>query len=59
MKKLNYLNPMSYENNFIANYKPFVVGKQLKDLSLSKISSASLTPIGFNNATDSIRAQAL
>ena len=50
---------MSYENNFIANYKPFVVGKKLKDLSLSKISSASLTPIGFNNATDSIRAQAL
>ncbi len=47
-----------YTNIFISNYKSLVVGKKLKGLSLSKVSSASLTPIGFNNAANAIRSQA-
>ena len=49
----------SYTNDFIANYKSKVVGKSLASLSLSKVSSASITPIGFNNAAQLIRSQAL
>jgi hypothetical protein len=48
----------NYDNNFIANYKPYVTGKSLATLTLSKIASASLTPNGFNNALAQIRTAA-
>lgn len=48
----------NYDNKFIANYKPFVIGKALSTLSLSKVSAASLTPNGFNNALNQIRVTA-
>jgi hypothetical protein len=48
----------NYDNNFIANYKPYVTGKPLANLNLSKVSSASLTPNGFNNALTQIRSSA-
>ncbi len=48
----------NYDNKFIANYKPYVTGKPLANLTLSKISSASLTPNGFNDALDQIRVSA-
>ena len=43
---------------FIANYKPLVVGKKIDDVVLDKVSGSSLTPIGFNNALESIKVTA-
>jgi hypothetical protein len=43
---------------FSENYKQFVVGKSIRELKLSKVSTSSLTPIGFNDALDKIRVQA-
>lgn len=52
--------PMSqrYMDAFSANYKPMVIGKDIKDLRLGKVSTSSLTPMGFNNALEQIKAQA-
>lgn len=47
-----------YQAAFRQNYKPFVVGKKLTDLRLSRVSGSSLTSIGFNEALDQIKAQA-
>ena len=40
---------------FIANYKPLVIGKKIDDVVLDKVSGSSLTPLGFNNALESIK----
>lgn len=47
-----------YMDKFIGGYKSYVVGKSIASLSLSKVSGASLTPIGFNNAITQIKAKA-
>lgn len=54
------VNPKSkfMQGVFIENYKPLVVGKNLKDLNLSKVAGSSLTPKGFNDAIEKIKAQA-
>lgn len=53
-------NPTSktYQDDFIANYKSSVVGKDISTLSLGKISGSSLTPNGFNAAVTAIKVQA-
>lgn len=43
---------------FIDNYKPFVIGKSITDINLTKVSGSSLTPKGFNDAVSKIEAQA-
>jgi uncharacterized protein with FMN-binding domain len=43
---------------FADNYKPFVIGKNISTLKLTKVSGSSLTPIGFNNAIAKILVQA-
>ena len=48
----------SYQNIFISNYKQYVVGKNIASVNLGKISSSSLTPIGFNDALAQIKANA-
>lgn len=52
--------PISKEKqeDFIANYKEQVVGKNIDEVKLGKISGSSLTPIGFNAALEEIKAQA-
>jgi len=47
-----------YQNKFIKNYKTVVVGKSIANISLSRVSGSSLTPIGFNNAISQIKSQA-
>jgi len=47
-----------YQSQFVSNYKQYVVGKELADLTLSRVSGSSLTPLGFNQAVDAIRSQA-
>jgi hypothetical protein len=43
---------------FAEGYKEMVVGKSIKDLQLGKIAGASLTPKGFNDAVEKIKAEA-
>lgn len=47
-----------YQNMFISGYKKYVVGKNIADVNLSKVSGSSLTPIGFNDALAQIKSQA-
>ncbi len=44
--------------DFAANYKSEVVGKNIDEINLGKISGSSLTPKGFNDALSQIKAQA-
>jgi flagellar basal body-associated protein FliL len=59
--KMEAKNPKSikFQNDFIKNFKPMVVGKNISDLQLGKVSGSSLTPIGFNDALSKIEAKAL
>lgn len=43
---------------FVENFKPMVLGKNIKDLNLGKIAGSSLTPKGFNEAVEKIKAEA-
>jgi len=47
-----------YQGIFIANYKQYVIGKNIGTLSLSQVSGSSLTSSGFNAAVAQIKAQA-
>ena len=47
-----------FQGIFAADYKSHVIGKNIKDLNLTKISGSSLTPQGFNDALAKIKAQA-
>lgn len=47
-----------WQQRFASGYKQEVVGKPLSSLSLSRVSGSSLTPMGFNDAVDTIRQQA-
>ena len=49
---------MRYQNKFISGYKQYVVGKNISDVHLTKVSGSSLTPGGFNDALAQIKAQA-
>lgn len=43
---------------FEKGYKEFVIGKNINDISLEKVSGSSLTPMGFNDALEKIKVQA-
>jgi uncharacterized protein with FMN-binding domain len=45
------------QDDFIANFEPMVVGKNIDDVNLGKVSGSSLTPIGFNAAIEDIKSQ--
>jgi uncharacterized protein with FMN-binding domain len=44
--------------DFAANYKTEVVGKNIDDVNLGKVSGSSLTPKGFNDALEQIKTEA-
>lgn len=46
------------QNAFAADYKQFVVGKNIDEVNLTKVSSSSLTPQGFNDAVNKIKVEA-
>ncbi len=52
--------PMSkkMQADFAANFKEQVVGKNIAEIKLVKISGSSLTPKGFNDALEKIKTQA-
>ena len=47
-----------YENEFIANYKSLVIGKNINSVVLSKVSGSSITSAGWNNAITKIKTEA-
>lgn len=48
----------NFQEDFIANFKPMVIGKNINEIKLNKISGSSLTPKGFNDAINKIKEQA-
>ncbi|MDR3557969.1 MAG: calcium-binding protein [Candidatus Pacebacteria bacterium] len=47
-----------YQNAFLSGYKQYVVGKDIANVKLTRVSGSSLTPAGFDNALAQIMAQA-
>lgn len=47
-----------YQSQFSSGYKQYVVGKNIDEVSLSRVSGSSLTPKGFNAALEQIKTQA-
>lgn len=58
--KGNATNPTSIklQGMFAGGYKELVVGKKIDEVKLDKVSGSSLTPIGFNDAIEKIKAEA-
>ncbi len=54
------VRPMSkvMQDDFAANYKTMVMGKNIDVIKLGKVSGSSLTPMGFNAALEDIKTQA-
>ncbi len=48
----------AYTERFINGLNSVVVGKNIDNVNVGRISGASLTPIGFNAALDTIKSQA-
>lgn len=46
------------QTDFAENYKTEIVGKNIDEINLGKVSGSSLTPKGFNDAVDKIKAEA-
>lgn len=47
-----------YQEQFAANYKSEVVGKNINEVNLSRVAGSSLTSSGFNDALDVIKQDA-
>jgi hypothetical protein len=52
--------PMSKmkQTDFSEHYKPQVIGKNIDEISLTKVSGSSLSPKGFNDAVEKIKTEA-
>ena len=48
----------SYQDDFASGYKSLVVGKNVDEVSLSRVAGSSLTSNGFNAALDQIKSDA-
>ncbi|MBA3724323.1 MAG: calcium-binding protein [Candidatus Levybacteria bacterium] len=46
------------QTDFAANYKTQVIGKNIDEIQLTKVSGSSLSPKGFNDAVTQIKAEA-
>ena len=47
-----------FQGEFVENFKPMVIGKNIDEVVLTKVAGSSLTPKGFNDALDKIKAAA-
>jgi hypothetical protein len=50
-------NSKKWQNNFENNYRPLVLGKNIKSVNLSRVGGASITTNAFNQAIKSIANQ--
>lgn len=51
-------NSQIFQGKFIGGYKEFVTGKSIDEVNLTHVSGSSLTPKGFNDAIEKIKADA-
>mgnify|MGYP001584885202 FL=1 len=51
-------NSVKFQGQFVAGYKEFVVGKNIDEINIQKVSGSSLTPKGFKDALEKIKVQA-
>ncbi|HSA84410.1 MAG TPA: hypothetical protein VLF20_06030 [Patescibacteria group bacterium] len=51
-------NSKRFQGEFGADYKTQVIGKPIDEVLLTKVSGSSLTPKGFNDAIEKIKAEA-
>ncbi len=49
---------VKYQGMFLSGYRPMVIGKNIIDVKLDKVSGSSLTSIGFNEAIEQIKLEA-
>ncbi len=57
---VNSPRPMSqnFQTQFHDNFQPFVIGKNIDSVTLTKVSGSSLTPKGFNDALAKVKVEA-
>lgn len=48
----------NYQQEFADRHKQHVVGKKINEVHLTKVSSSSVTPLGFNEAVERIKQDA-
>lgn len=51
-------NTKRFQGEFGAGYKKFVIGKNIDEIAITKVSGSSLTPKGFKNALEKIKTKA-
>jgi uncharacterized protein with FMN-binding domain len=51
-------NSVRFQGLFVSGYKPLIIGKNINDVKLDKVSGSSLAPGGFNDALNEIKQQA-
>ena len=51
-------NTIKFQGIFIQNFEPLVVGKNIDEVKLDKVAGSSLSPKGFNDALEKIKAEA-
>ena len=51
-------NTIKFQGKFISGFSPLVVGKNIDEVKLDKVSGSSLTPKGFNDAIEKIKTEA-
>jgi len=49
---------VAFQGQFISGFKQYVIGKNITEVTLSRVSGSSLTPIGWNDAVAKIQTQA-
>lgn len=47
-----------FQGEFVGNFKPQVIGKNINEVNLVKVAGSSLSPIGFNDAIAKIKTKA-
>jgi len=48
----------NYQSQFVDGYKAQVIGKNINEINITKVSGSSLTPKGFEDALTKIKAEA-
>lgn len=47
-----------FQGEFVDGFGPMVIGKNIEEVSLTKVAGSSLTPKGFNDALEKIKVEA-
>lgn len=47
-----------FQGEFVSGFKPMVVGKNIDEVTLTKVAGSSLSPKGFNDAIEKVKTKA-